>query len=52
MAVARPATTAQVSQVVQLAARHGVPVVPSSGRTGLTGGSMTTGGLLLSRLNG
>ena len=53
MAVARPGNTAQVAAVVRLAALHGVPVVPSSGRTGLTGGSMTTGGLLVTveRLN-
>ena len=53
MAVARPANTAEVAEVVKLAARHGVPVVPSSGRTGLVGGSMTDGGLLVTteRLN-
>ncbi|MEH7828300.1 FAD-binding oxidoreductase [Gemmobacter denitrificans] len=52
-AVARPADTAQVSAVVQACARHGVPVVPVGGRTGLVGGAMTTGGLMLSleRLN-
>lgn len=53
VAVARPATTAEVSKVVQIAAQHGVPVVPVSGRTGITGGAMTDGGLMLSveRLN-
>lgn len=53
VAVARPADTAQVAQVMQIAARHGVPVVPVSGRTGLVGGAMTDGGLMLSveRLN-
>ena len=53
VAVARPANTAEVSKVVQIAARHGVAVVPISGRTGITGGAMTDGGLMLSveRLN-
>lgn len=53
VAVVRPADTEQVSQVMKLAARHGVPVVPVSGRTGLVGGAMTDGGLMLSveRLN-
>ncbi|MBL4926995.1 FAD-binding oxidoreductase [Fuscibacter oryzae] len=51
--VARPASTAEVAGVVQIAARHGVPVVPVSGLTGLVGGAMTTGGLMVSveRLN-
>ena len=53
VAVARPANTAEVSRVVQIAAKHGVAVVPISGRTGITGGAMTDGGLMLSveRLN-
>ena len=52
-AVARPADTAQVAQVVQIAARHSVPVTPVSGLTGIVGGAMTEGGLMLSveRLN-
>jgi len=52
-AVARPADTAQVAQVVQIAARHGVPVIAVSGLTGIVGGAMTEGGLMLSveRLN-
>ncbi|MGB8815078.1 MAG: FAD-binding oxidoreductase [Paracoccaceae bacterium] len=52
-AVARPANTAEVAQTLQLAAKHQTPVVPVSGLTGLTGGAMTTGGLMLSleRLN-
>lgn len=51
--VARPANTDEVAGVVKIAARHGVPVVPVSGLTGLTGGAMTTGGLMVSveRLN-
>lgn len=53
LAALRPANTEQVAGVVKLAAAHGVPVVPVSGNTGLTGATMTTGGLLLSleRLN-
>lgn len=38
-AVARPANTGQVSQVVALCASHGVAVVPQGGNTGLVGGS-------------
>ena len=53
IAVARPANTAEVSQVIRIAAKHGIAVVPVSGRTGITGGAMTNGGLMLSveRLN-
>ncbi|MBC7479127.1 MAG: FAD-binding oxidoreductase [Pseudorhodobacter sp.] len=53
LAVARPGSTAEVAAVVKLAARHNTPIVPSSGRTGLVGGSMTTGGLMVTveRLN-
>lgn len=47
VAVARPASTAEVAACVKIAARHGVPVVPISGNTGLVGGTMTRGGLLL-----
>lgn len=53
LAVARPANTAEVAATVTLAARHGVPVVPVSGLTGLTGAAHTVGGLMISveRLN-
>ncbi len=52
-AVARPGSTAEVAEVLRIAARHGVPVVPVSGLTGLVGGAHTDGGLMLSveRLN-
>lgn len=52
-AVARPADTAQVALVVQIAALHGVAITPVSGLTGLVGGAMTQGGLMVSveRLN-
>lgn len=48
LAVLRPGSTAEVAETLRLAARHGVPVVPVGGGTGLVGGSMTTGGLMLS----
>lgn len=48
VAVVRPGSTAEVSSCVKIAARHGVPIVPISGNTGLVGGTMTRGGLLLS----
>ena len=53
LAVVRPANTAEVAEVMKLAARHKMPIVPVSGRTGLVGGAMTHGGLMLSveRLN-
>ncbi len=52
-AVARPGTTAEVAEVVRIAARHQVGVIPVAGLTGLVGGAMTEGGLMLSveRLN-
>lgn len=53
LAVARPGSTAEVAATVKLAADHGIPVIPISGNTGLTGGTFTETGLLLSteRLN-
>jgi FAD/FMN-containing dehydrogenase len=48
VAVARPASTAEVAACVRIAAQHGVPVIPISGNTGLVGGTMTKGGLMLS----
>ncbi|WP_323005743.1 FAD-binding oxidoreductase [Pseudorhodobacter sp.] len=48
VAVVRPANTDEVAACLRLAARHGVPVVPVSGRTGLVGGAMTRGGLMIS----
>jgi FAD/FMN-containing dehydrogenase len=48
LAVARPASTAEVAACVKIAAQHGLPVIPISGNTGLVGGTMTRGGLLLS----
>ncbi|WP_317056914.1 FAD-binding oxidoreductase [Roseovarius rhodophyticola] len=48
LAVLRPADTKDVSQIMQLAYLHEVPVVPVSGRTGLTKGTKADGQLLLS----
>ena len=47
IAVVRPGSTTEVSACVKIAAQHGVPVIPISGNTGLVGGTMTKGGLML-----
>lgn len=39
MAVVRPADTREVAEIVALAARTGVPIVPQGGNTGLCGGA-------------
>src|SRR3989475_5612536 len=52
-AVVLPADRDQVVQVVKLAARHGIPVVPRGAGTGLSGGAVTLKGgiaLQLSRM--
>ena len=53
MAVVRPADTPQVSAIMKWAHATGTAVVPVSGNTGLTGGAMADGALVLSldRLN-
>lgn len=48
VAVLRPGSTQEVAECVRIAARHGVAVVPVGGRTGLVGGTMTRGGLMVS----
>lgn len=48
LAVLRPGSTAEVAAVLRRAGAAGVPVVPAGGRTGLVGGTMTEGGLILS----
>jgi FAD/FMN-containing dehydrogenase len=48
VAVVRPGSTAEVAACIRIAAGHGVPVVPVSGNTGLVGGTMTDGGLMIS----
>lgn len=48
-----PRTTDEVSRLLALASAHGVPVVPSGGRTGLAGGAIAARGevvLSLSRM--
>ena len=53
MAVLRPADTDQVAAIMRLASAARVPVVPLGGNTGLNGGTMAEGALMLSlaRLN-
>src|SRR5262245_21252222 len=47
--VVRPGGTAEVVEVVRIAARHGIPIVPLGGRTGVVGGGVCKeGGILLS----
>jgi FAD/FMN-containing dehydrogenase len=46
-AVAFPRSTAEVSELVRLAAAHGLPIVPSGGRTGLAGGAVAARGELV-----
>lgn len=45
LALASPASTAQVSALVKLCAAHGVPIVPQGGNSGMAGGATpdTTG---------
>jgi FAD/FMN-containing dehydrogenase len=49
-----PESTAEVSQILKSASTHEISIVPSGGRTGLSGGAVATNGeviLSLSRLN-
>ncbi len=50
-AVALPRTTAEVSRLLRLCSVHGVPVVPSGGRTGLAGGAVAAHGELVLSLS-
>ena len=43
-AVAFPRTVGQVRELVAVAAEHGIPLVPSGGRTGLSGGAVADRG--------
>jgi FAD/FMN-containing dehydrogenase len=54
LAVALPATTAEVAHVLTTAARHAVGVTVAGGRTGLVGGAVPDGNVVLSteRLGG
>lgn len=47
-AVLRPGSTAEVSALLKIAHDHRVPVIPAGGRTGIVGGCMTDGGVMLS----
>jgi len=53
LGVAFPETTAEVSRVVQLCSKHDVPFVPRGAGTGLSGGVVAVGSLVIStaRLN-
>jgi FAD/FMN-containing dehydrogenase len=53
LAVLRPASTAEVSAILKIANVTKTPVVPASGRTGLTGATLAQDALMLSveRLN-
>jgi FAD/FMN-containing dehydrogenase len=53
LAVLRPASTAEVAAIMQIAHATRTPVVPCGGRTGLTGATLADGALMLSveRLN-
>ncbi len=46
-AIAFPRSTSEVSAVVRACAEHGVPLVPSGGRTGLAGGALAARGELV-----
>lgn len=43
-AVVFPRTCEEVAKLVRLAAQHGIPLVPSGGRTGLSGGAVAGAG--------
>ena len=47
-ALVRPADTRQVAEVVKLCAAHGIPITPQGGNTGLCGGGVPDGGIILS----
>src|SRR3954468_7052723 len=48
LAVVRPRDTAEVAFVVEQCAKAGVPLVPQGGNTGLVGGGVPYGGVVLS----
>ncbi|MCW9033642.1 MAG: FAD-binding oxidoreductase [Rhodospirillales bacterium] len=47
-AVILPATTEQVSQVVTICSENNLPITPQGGNTGLCGGAVAHGGIILS----
>jgi len=46
-AVVRPADTAETAEVVRICANAGIPIVPQGGNTGLVGGGVPEGGIVL-----
>ena len=48
LAIVRPASSGEVSDIVRLAARLRRPIVPASGRTGLSGGGLADGAIVVS----
>jgi FAD/FMN-containing dehydrogenase len=46
--VLRPASADQVATCLRIAQSHGLPIVPTGGRTGITGAIHTDGGVMLS----
>ncbi len=55
VAVVLPGSVAEIQAIVRLAADHALAIVPSGGRTGLSGGAVACRGelvLALDRLNG
>ena len=48
LAVVRPGDVAEVAEVVRIAARHGLAIVPVGGNTGLVGGTSNEGALMVS----
>jgi FAD/FMN-containing dehydrogenase len=50
-AIALPRSTSEVSRLLRLTAAHGVPVVPSGGRTGLAAGAVAARGELVVSLS-
>lgn len=53
MMVVRPSTTQEVSAVLSVCHENGIPVTPQGGNTGMVGGAVPNGGIVLSmsRLN-
>ncbi len=53
LAILRPANTGEVAECVRLCHEAGVPIVPQGGNTGLVGGGVPDGGIILitQRLN-
>src|SRR6185437_8011155 len=50
-AIALPRSTSEVSRLLRLTAAHGIPVVPSGGRTGLAAGAVAARGELVVSLS-